>query len=247
MSGHSKWATIKHKKAANDAKRGQEYTKHIKLVSSAVKSGGGPDPASNFKLRLAIDKARADNMPMSTIESAIKRAAGEEKDASLLQEVTYEGYGPSGVAVMVQAITDNRNRTAAEIRHLFSKYGGNLGTTGNVGWMFDERGVIELELAGDKEQLTLKVMEYPIEDVRDLGETVEVVCLVTKFETVKKGLEEQGMHILRADVTYVANTIVHINSSDDAQRVMKLLEVLEDNEDVQNVYANCDIDDTLIT
>ncbi len=244
MSGHSKWATIKRKKAALDAKRGKIFTKLIKELTIAAREGGG-DPAGNPRLRLAIDNAKAANMPLDNIERAIKKATGELEGVTYY-ELTYEGYGPSGVAVLVEVATDNKNRTVAEVRHAFSKSGGSLGESGSVAWMFDRKGVISLP----KQKLSEdKIMEIVIDagadDFQVEEEFYEVQTSLEDFETVRKTLLDKNIEIENASLQWIAKNLISV-SGEDAEKVMKLIESLEDLDDVQNVYSNADFDETAL-
>jgi YebC/PmpR family DNA-binding regulatory protein len=239
MSGHSKWATIKRKKGALDAKRGQAFTKVIRELVTAARLGG-PDPAGNPRLRLVIEKARALNMPKDNIERAIRRGAGGGEGESY-EEVTYEGYGPGGVAVLVEALTDNRNRTVGEIRHTFSKHGGNLGQTGCVSHLFEKRGVLEFERNGiDVDRLYEAALEAGADDVAESESTVEVVTDPRSFESVRDALVGQGFQPVSAGVTMRPTTTVKLEGA-VAEQMLKLAEALEDLDDVQSVSANFDI------
>ena len=239
MSGHSKWATIKRKKGALDAKRGQAFTKVIRELVTAARLGG-PDPAGNPRLRLVIEKARALNMPKDNIERAIRRGAGGGEGESY-EEVTYEGYGPGGVAVLVEALTDNRNRTVGEIRHTFSKHGGNLGQTGCVSHLFEKRGVLEFERNGiDVDRLYEAALEAGADDVAESESTVEVVTDPRSFESVRDALAGQGFQPVSAGVTMRPTTTVKLEGA-VAEQMLKLAEALEDLDDVQSVSANFDI------
>ena len=239
MSGHSKWAGIKHKKAIVDAKRGQAFTRLSREIQIAAKEGGGL-PENNFRLRLAMQKAREANMPADKIDHAIKRGTGEIAGGQL-DEVRYEGYGPAGVAVMVDALTDNRNRTSASMKHLFSKYGGNLGESNSVGWMFDRKGVVEIAADGkDPEEIGLAAIEAGAEDVQVEGGSVEITTDPAEFEAVKAAVEELGVMVENAEVTMQPKQTVPVEE-DKAGAVLRLLEALEEDDDVQQVYANFDI------
>ncbi len=248
MSGHSKWAGIKHKKAVVDAKRGQVFTKVTRELSVAAREGGG-DPTANFRLRLAIQKAREVNMPADNIERAIQRGAGG-KEGDKLEEVRYEGYGPHGVAVMVDVLTDNRNRTVAAIRNLFTRSGGSLGETNSVAWMFSNEGVIRVGAGGrDPEELALQLL-----DVVDVGEdgdiavdgsSVQVTLAPAHFEEARRALETAGYEIEAAEVTMNPSTSVPLEAA-PARAVLRLLEGLEEHEDVQQVYANAEIPDDIL-
>lgn len=247
MSGHSKWANIKHQKARSDEKRGKEFTKIAKEIIIAARQGGG-DPEGNSKLKMVIQKAKAANMPNDNIARAIKKGSGElEGDA--LEEIIYEGYGPGGVAIMLDIATDNRNRTASEVRHLFSKHNGNLGETGCVAWMFKRCGVITVnnEDINDQDEFMLKMLEFGAEDVRDdEDDTIEVIASPDDFMAVKEAMEKDGVKIEDADVVMLPQNTVEINDEDQARKIMKLIDVLEDHDDVQNVYVNCAIPDEVI-
>lgn len=242
MSGHSKWSQIKRSKGVADAKRGAVFTKLGHEITVAVKQGGGPDPDSNFRLRLAIARARESNMPTDNIQRAIRRAAGEEGGANL-EEVAYEGYGPGGSAVIVQAVTDNRNRTVSEIRNAFARAGGNLGESGSVAWQFEARGVITLGLNGkDPDDLQLVAIDAGAADVLVDEDTVEIYTEPTDLDSVRKSLEEQ--HKLKVDsveFTMKPKTTVHLEEK-EALQALRLIDRLEDLEDVQKVYFNGDFD-----
>ena len=239
MSGHSKWAGIKHKKAIVDAKRGQAFTRLSRELQIAAKEGGG-SPDGNFRLRLAVQKAREANMPADKIDHAIKRGTGEIAGGAL-DEVRYEGYGPAGVAIMVDALTDNRNRTSASIKHLFSKYGGNLGESNSVGWMFERKGVVDVAADGkDPEEVGLAAIEAGAEDVQVEGESVEISCEAADLEAVKSAVEALGVSVENAEVTMQPKQTVQVDEG-TAPAVLRLLEALEEDDDVQQVYANFDI------
>ncbi|MDD4563089.1 MAG: YebC/PmpR family DNA-binding transcriptional regulator, partial [Syntrophomonadaceae bacterium] len=240
MSGHSKWANIKHKKARSDDKRGKEFTKVAKEITIAVRTGGGGDPEANSKLKLAIQKAKAINMPNDNISRAIKKGTGE-MESEAIEEIVYEGYAPGGVAIMLEIATDNRNRTASEIRHLFSKANGNLGESGCVAWMFKRAGYIALSkesLELDEEELMLTALELGADDVREEEDSYEVITSPEVFMEVKEGLEGQGIKLEDADVVMLPENTMEINDSETAARVIKLVDLLEDHDDVQNVYTN---------
>lgn len=238
MSGHSKWSTIKRKKAAIDAKRGKIFTKLIKEITVAARQGGG-DPDANPRLRLAVDNAKGANMPQDNIDRAIKKATGELEGVEYL-ELTYEGYGPSGVAVLVESVTDNKNRTVAEVRHLFNKYGGNLGETGSVAWMFDRKGVITLPKQGkDEDELMDIVLEAGAEDLQTEDDFFEVTASVEDFETVRRALVDAGLEVDNASLQWIAKNTMDV-AGEASESVMKLVEMLEDSDDIQNVYTNAD-------
>lgn len=248
MSGHSKWANIKHKKARSDEKRGKEFTKIAKDITIAVRAGGGGDPEANSKLKLAIQKAKAINMPNENITRAIKKGTGQG-DSDALEEIAYEGYGPGGVAIMLDIATDNRNRTASEIRHLFSKHGGNLGETGCVSWMFKRVGLISIDrqqLPGDEEEFLLQALELGAEDVRDEGDYLEVVTSPDAFMEIRDALEQEGIPMEQADIVLLPENNVEINTEELAAKVIKLIELLEDHDDVQNAYSNASIPDEIL-
>lgn len=239
MSGHSKWAGIKHKKAVVDAKRGQAFTRASREITIAAKEGGG-DAEGNFRLRLAVQKAREVNMPADRIQAAIDRGTGAAKGAAL-EEVRYEGYGPAGVAIMVDAVTDNRNRTAPAIRHAFSKHGGNLGESNSVAWMFERKGVISASAGErDPDEVQLVAIEAGAEDIQVDDGTIEITTEPAAFEDVRKAVEEFGVSIDNAELTMQPKQTVPIGE-DKAPAVLRLLEALEDDDDVQQVYANFDI------
>jgi YebC/PmpR family DNA-binding regulatory protein len=239
MSGHSKWSTIKHKKAAKDAKRGKIFTKLIKEITVAARLGGG-DVNANPRLRTAVLTARQNSMPADNIDRAIKKGTGD-LDGVTYDEVTYEGYGPGGVAILVQVLTDNRNRTVAEVRSILSKYGGNMGATGSVGYMFSKRGLIAIERAGADEDAVMElVLEAGADDVREAGELLEVLTAPEKFSDVREALEKASIPAASAEVTMLPSTTVTV-SGQGAQTLLKLLEALEDNDDVQSVSSNMDI------
>jgi YebC/PmpR family DNA-binding regulatory protein len=244
VSGHSKWAGIKHKKAIVDAKRGQAFTRASREITIAAKEGGG-DVDGNFRLRLAIQKAREANMPADKIQAAIDRGTGAGK-GDALEELRYEGYGPAGVAIMVDAMTDNRNRTGPAIRHAFSKHGGSLGETNSVGWMFERKGVIVVKPGdNDPEEIGLAAIEAGADDVQVEGGTVEVTTDPTAFEAVRKAVEAAGVEIENAELTMQPKQTVPVGE-DKAAAVLRLLEALEEEEDVQQVYANFDIPDDVL-
>lgn len=245
MSGHSKWATTKRKKAAIDAKRGKAFTKIIKEITIAAREGGG-DPNGNPRLRLAVDNAKAVNMPADNIERAIKKATGELEGVSY-HELTYEGYGPAGVAIMVEVATDNKNRTVAEVRHLFSKGGGGLGETGSVAWMFDKKGVVTLPKQGKSEDEIMEViLEAGAEDLQTEDDFYEVQATIESFEPVRKALIDKGLTVENASLQWIAKNFIAV-TGEDAEKVVKLIESLEDCDDVQNVYSNADIDESSLS
>jgi YebC/PmpR family DNA-binding regulatory protein len=239
MSGHSKWHSIKHKKGALDAKRGKLFTKFIKEITVAARSGGG-DPEGNARLRKAIADAKAGNMPNDTIDRAIRRGTGEEEGVNY-EEITYEGYGPSGVALMVQSLTDNRNRTVAEIRHIFSKNGGNLGESGSVGWMFEKKGYIVVDKSGrSEEELFELAIEAGADDLRDDEDTFEIITSPDAFDSVLTAVKGAGIEPQVAEIEMVPQNYIRLEGA-DARQMLKLMEALEDHDDVQKVSANFDI------
>jgi YebC/PmpR family DNA-binding regulatory protein len=242
MSGHSKWATIKHKKGALDAKRGKIFTRLIKEITIAAKTGGGGDPDGNPRLRGAIVAAKAENMPADNIKRAIQRGTGELEGVSY-EEITYEGYGPGGVALIVDVLTDNKNRAVSEIRHAFSKNGGNLGESNSVGWMFSKKGVIVIaKSAASEDKLTEIILEAGGEDLSDEGENWEVLCDPKDFEAVTNALKAANITPEHAEVTKIASTYTKLEGS-QANAMIRLLETLEDLDDTQNVYSNFDMDE----
>jgi YebC/PmpR family DNA-binding regulatory protein len=239
MSGHSKWHSIKHKKGALDAKRGKLFTKFIKEITVAARSGGG-DPEGNARLRKAIADAKAGNMPNDTIERAIRRGTGEEEGVHY-EEITYEGYGPGGVALMIQAMTDNRNRTVAEIRHIFSKNGGNLGEAGSVGWMFEKKGYIVVDKAAKPEdELFDVVIDAGADDLRDDEDNFEIITAPENFDAVLSAVKAAGVEPQVAEIEMVPQNYIKLEGQ-DARQMLKLMEALEDHDDVQKVSANFDI------
>ncbi|MEN3202751.1 MAG: YebC/PmpR family DNA-binding transcriptional regulator [Atribacterota bacterium] len=244
MSGHSKWAQIKHKKAKTDLERGKTFSKLIRLITVAARQGGG-NPETNPRLRLAIQKAKEMNMPQENIEKAIKKGTGELEGVAY-EEIIYEGYGPGGVAIMVEATTDNRNRTTAEIRHLFSKHGGNLGETGCVSWVFERKGLISFEKGKvDEEEIMAVAIDAGAEDIRSTETTIDVITAPENFEEVKEAIDRRGLQYAVAQITMVPKTTVSVEGK-QAQQVLSLIEALEDHDDVQEVYANFDIADELL-
>ncbi len=241
MSGHSKWHTIKHKKGATDAKRGKIFTKLIKEITVAARSGGG-DEAANARLRKAVADAKAANMPNETIDRAIKRGTGDLEGVNY-EEITYEGYGIGGVAVLIETMTDNRNRTVAELRHLFSKNGGNLGEAGSVAWIFDKKGYIVVDKkAKPEEELFEIALEAGADDMQDDGESFEILTAPETFEAVSEAVKSAGIEPQAAEVSMIPQNYIHLEGAEAAQ-MLKLYEAIEDHDDVQNVYANFDIDE----
>jgi len=245
MSGHSKWHTIKHKKAAADSKRGKIFTKLIREITVAAKAGGGKIE-TNPRLRLVVDKAKAANMPQDNIERAIKKGTGELPGV-LYEEISYEGYGPNGVAVIVEALTDNKNRTTSEVRSIFTKKGGNMAGAGSVSWMFEKKGYIQIEKgAMDEEALMGLVIETGAEDFTLEGQLYEIKTSSQDFEKVKKAIEDKHIKIEEANIGLIPKSTVKITNESMAKQVISLTEALEDNEDVQEVYANFDIPDDIL-
>jgi len=240
MAGHSKWANIKFRKAAQDAKKGKIFTRLIREITVAARAGGG-DPASNPRLRTALDKAYANNMAKDTVERAIKRGTGELEGIDY-EEVTYEGYGPGGIAILIETMTDNRVRTVAEIRHIFSKRGGNLGTSGSVAYLFQRRGVITLAAEVGEDRVLEAALEAGAEDVVTEDERILVYTEATALHGVAEALRSAGLVPQEVELIMVPETTVEVRG-DDADKLMRLLEALEENDDVQNVYANYSLSD----
>jgi YebC/PmpR family DNA-binding regulatory protein len=245
VSGHSKWSTIKRKKGANDAKRGKIFTKLIKEITIAAKMGGG-DIDGNPRLRSAVTSAKSENMPKDNIERAIKKGIGD-LDGAVYEEILYEGYGPGGVAVLVETMTDNKNRTVADIRHYFAKSNGNLGESGCVGWMFDKRGVIVVEAEGvDEDELMDLAIEAGAEDVVEDETTFQILTAPEDFSEVVDSLEKSGVKSVEASISMVPKNTVDVTEEKPARSLLKLLENLEDHDDVQKVHANFDIPDEIM-
>lgn len=245
MSGHSKWSTIKHKKGAQDAKRGRIFTKLIREIMVAARIGGG-DPSANPRLRAAIAAAKSENMPKENVERAVKKGTGELEGVSY-EEVTYEGYGPAGVAVLVETLTDNRQRTVADVRHLFAKRGGNLGEPNSVAWMFNKKGLIIVEKDKvDEDTLMTVALESGADDLQEQDNEWEVHTQPEVFDQIKGALETQGIPFVSAEVTMVPQTTVFIEDEKPAAQLLSLMESLEDHDDVQNVYSNFDIPDEIL-
>jgi YebC/PmpR family DNA-binding regulatory protein len=241
MSGHSKWATIKRKKAANDARRSNQFAKLLRAVEVAAKEGGG-DPAANMTLASAVEKARAASVPNDNIERAIKRGSGEDGGTIRYEEIRYEGYAPGGIALFVETLTDNRNRTAQDVRHAFTRNGGNLGETGSTAWMFTRKGVIVVEksAAPDEERLLERALEAGADDIRDAESSWEIVTEPTALARVRDALREAGLEVFSAELTLLPQSTIPVDGG-EARKVLQLLDALEELEDVQNVYANFDI------
>ena len=246
MSGHSKWSTIKHKKGAADAKRGKLFTKLSKAIIVAAKEGGA-DPAANLSLQNAVEKAKSYSMPKDTIERAIARGAGTDADAAAYETIVYEGYGPDGVAVLVEALTDNRNRTASDVRHTFAKHGGNLGTTGAVAWLFERRGVVLVDAESvDEDELTLAAAEGGADDVELDGTVFQVSSAPESLSAVRDAIEAAGIEVQSAELTMIPKTTVEVAEEAAAKKLIRLIEELEDNDDVQDVSANFDIPELIL-
>jgi YebC/PmpR family DNA-binding regulatory protein len=244
MSGHSKWAQIKRKKGVADVKKGAMFTRLGREISIAAREGGG-DPNANFTLRLAVDKARSQNMPKENIERAIKRGTGELSEGGQLEEVMYEGYGPGGSALLVQVLTDNRNRAASDVRHLFTRGGGNLAAANAVAWMFEKKGVITIENAKNVDDLELELIDAGAEDFKLDGNVLEVYCAPEQLKAVREALEKRKIPITSAELAWIAKTPAQV-TDDQAVQTMRLMEVLEEHDDVQKVYSNLDITDDVM-
>lgn len=242
MSGHSKWASIKHQKAVKDARRGASFTKFANLISVAARAGGDPD--TNFKLRLAIDMARKSGVPNANIDRAVKRGSGQD-GSTTFEEVTYEGYGPGGAAIMVETATDNRNRTGPDVRTAFSKHGGSLGTSGSVAYQFTQRGVIEIP-AKDMETATMAAIEAGAEDVEEGANQLLVYTKPTELDLVRKGLADAGYQAERAELSFEPNTTVAVTDEATARKLVRLMDALDELDDVTGTYANFDIDPALL-
>src|SRR4051812_2714261 len=246
LSGHSKWSSIKHKKGAADAKRGKLFSKLSRAIIVAAKEGGG-DPANNLALQNAIEKAKSYSMPKDNTDRAVAKGSGADADADAFETIVYEGYGPEGVAVIVEALTDNRNRTAADVRHMFSKHGGNLGATGAVAWQFERRGVVVVPAeAVDEEELLLVAADGGAEDVELDGTVFQVTSAPEELSAVRQAIEAAGMTVDSAELMLVPKTTVAVEDEAKARQVMRLIDALEDNDDVQDVYANFDIPERVL-
>jgi YebC/PmpR family DNA-binding regulatory protein len=246
LSGHSKWSSIKHKKGAADAKRGQLFSKLSRAILVAAKEGGG-DPTNNLALQNAIEKAKSYSMPRDNIDRAIAKGSGGDADADAFETIVYEGYGPEGVALIVEALTDNRNRTAADVRHLFAKHGGNLGATGAVSWQFERLGVVVVSAAGaDEEELLLVAADAGADDVQPDDSTFQVTSPPEALTAVRTAVEGAGFTIESAELQLVPKTTVSVEDEGKARQVMRLVEALEENDDVQDVYANFDIPERVL-
>jgi len=244
MSGHSKWHSIKHKKGAADAKRGKLFAVLIRQIEVAARSGGG-DTDSNATLRTMVQKARDNSVPVDTIQRAIKRGTGEEEGV-VYEQVSYEGYASGGVAVIVQALTDNRNRTSAEIKNIFSRNGGSFAEPGAVSWQFERKGIVVVDRSVDEDELTLAAADAGADDVQDLGETWQVTTPPTELHAVRTAIEEAGMAVKSSDLTMIPTTTVALDSEAAAKSVLRLMDALEEHDDVEAVYANFDIPDSVL-
>ena len=246
MSGHSKWSSIKHKKGAADARRGKLFSKLSRAIIVAARDGGG-DPAANLALQNAIEKARSYSVPKDNIERAIARGTGADTDAASFEHVVYEGYGPSGVAILVEALTDNRNRTAADVRAAFAKHDGNLGGSGAVAWLFERRGVILVDADRfDEDDVTLAAAEGGAEDVELDGSSFSVTCAPESLSAVRQALEDAGMEVDSAELTMVPKTTVELDEENAAKKTLRLIDALEESDDVQEVYSNFDIPEAVM-
>ncbi len=246
MSGHSKWHSIQHKKGANDAARGKIFTKHAKLITLAARGGGDPD--ANPALRMEIDRAKAVNMPNNNIERAIKKGTGEDKDGAELMELQYEGYGPAGVAILVDTLTDNRNRTVTGVRTGFSKNGGNMGENGSVSWMFHRKGIILISEISEEqaEEIEMIAIDLDVEDVSFENGTLEIITEPKHVMTVKDALEKAEISVSNTEVKMVPENFITIDSVEDAKKILHLIEVLEDDDDVSAVHSNADFSDSVM-
>jgi len=246
VSGHSKWSSIKHKKGAADAKRGKLFSKLTRAIIVAAKEGG-PDPSGNLALQNAIEKARSNSMPKDNIDRAIAKGAGTDGGADQYETVVYEGYGPAGVAVIVEALTDNRNRTAGEVRHTFAKNDGNLGTSGAVAWLFERQGIVLVPADGvDEDELMLAAAEGGADDVSLDGSSFQVLCAAEQLAAVREAVAAAGFEIESAELTMLPKTTVAVEDENEAKKILRLIDQLEDNDDVQDVYANFDIPERVL-
>jgi YebC/PmpR family DNA-binding regulatory protein len=246
MSGHSKWSSIKHKKGAADAKRGKLFSKLARAIIVAAREGG-PDPASNLALQNAIEKARSYSMPKDDIERAVARGSGAGADTETFEQVVYEGYGPNGVAIIVEALTDNRNRTASDIRHVFTKNDGNLGTTGAVAWLFERRGIVTVDAdRADEDSVMLAAAEGGAEDVAQDGSSFQVTTSVESLSSVREALEQAGIEVESAETSMVPKTTIELDDEASARKTLRLIDALEELDDVNEVYANFDIPERLL-
>ncbi len=245
MSGHSKWSSIKHKKGAADKKRGQLFSKLSRAIIVAAREGG-PDPANNLALQNAVEKARSYSMPKDNIERAVARGSGADADAAAYETVIYEGYAAGGVAILVEALTDNRNRTAADVRAAFAKHEGNLGTSGAVAWQFERRGVVLVSGDADEDELTLAAAEGGAEDVALDGSTFQITATPEDLSAVREAVESAGFTVESAELTMVPKTTVDVEDENTAKKILRLMDALEENDDVQEVYSNFDIPERVL-
>jgi YebC/PmpR family DNA-binding regulatory protein len=246
LSGHSKWSSIKHKKGAADAKRGKLFSKLARSIIVAAKEGGG-DPANNLALQNAIEKAKSYSMPKDNIERAIAKGSGDGADSNAFEAIVYEGYGPEGVAVIAEALTDNKSRTASDVRHTFAKFGGNLGTSGAVAWQFERRGVVLVSASGvDEDELFLAAADGGAEDLEQDGDTFQVTSAPEALAAVREAITAAGFTIESAELAMLPKTTVAIDDEGKARQLMRLIDALEDNDDVQEVYANFDIPEQVL-
>ncbi len=245
MSGHSKWASIKHKKAATDAKRGKQFTKLARAITVAAREGGG-DPDGNPTLATAVQKARDFSMPKDNIQRAIDRGTGEGEDAAAIERVLYEGYGPAGVAVLVEAMTDNRNRAGADIRHAFDSHGGSLGEPGSVAWVFEKRGIVLVDATRYDEEELLPAIDAGAEDVVPDGDLLKVIAEPAVLSAVRAALEQAGVEVQESDLAMEPKNVVEVTDEAEARRLMRLMEALDDHDDVDTVHANFDIPEELL-
>ena len=245
MSGHSKWSSIKHKKGAADKKRGQLFSKLSRAIIVAAREGG-PDPSGNLALQNAVEKARSYSMPKENIERAIARGSGTDSDAAAYETVVYEGYGAGGVAILVEALTDNRNRTASEVRAAFGKHDGNLGASGAVAWQFERRGVVLVDGSADEDELMLAAAEGGADDVQQDGSTWQVTAAPEALTTVREAIQAVGFTIDNAELTMIPKTTVEVEDENTAKKILRLIDTLEENDDVQDVYSNFDIPERVL-
>jgi YebC/PmpR family DNA-binding regulatory protein len=245
VSGHSKWSSIKHKKGAADAKRGKLFSKLSRAIIVAAKEGG-PDPSGNLALQNAVEKARSYSMPKDNIERAIARGTGQDSDAEAFETIVYEGYAPGGVALIVEALTDNRNRTAADVRYLFAKNDGNLGEAGSVAWLFERRGLVVVDGSADEDELTLVAAEGGADDVRRDGSSWEITSPPEDLSAVREAVEAAGFSVESAELALLPKTTIEIDDESQAKKILRLIDALEENDDVQEVYANFDIPERVL-
>lgn len=245
MAGHSHWASIKHKKGASDVKKGKAFSKIARMITVAARKGGG-DPDMNPRLQLAIDKARAVNMPKDNIERAIQKGTGDSSGEAELHECLYEGYGPQGVALLVEILTDNKNRTAPEIRKIFDRYGGNLGEVGCVSWMFEKKGLIIVNAGNlDEDELMMLVLDKGAEDMQRVGDAFQVTCCQADLALIKKALEAKNIKVESADISWLPKTNIDLDET-AGRKILKLMDALEEHDDVQNVYSNFNLPQNIL-